>query len=56
MNVKSIKIELVLDEKEEGHATLIEFKDGMWTANGPMFPRISGVLNEIYQLLRGKRQ
>lgn len=57
MNVKMIHIELELsqEEKELGHATIIEFKDGMWTADGAMFPRVSGALNEIYQLLRGRK-
>jgi hypothetical protein len=55
VNVKSIIIELVPDEKEEGHATRIEFTNGMWTANGPMYPRIGAALSDIFYLLRGKR-
>ena len=56
MKVKTISIELAPDEdKEKGHATILEFKDGMWTANAPIYPRIASALNEICYLLRGQK-
>jgi len=56
MKVKTIKIELAPDEeREKGHATILEFQDGMWTTNAPIYPRIASALNEIYYLLRGQK-
>jgi len=55
MKVKTIHIELEPDEDTAGHATIIDFKDGMWKANGPLYPRISGALQAIYDMLRGRK-
>lgn len=55
MEVKYIKIELVPDAKDGKHATILEYKDGLWDSNGPVYPRISGVLREVYELIRGRR-
>lgn len=57
MNVKSIIIELEPEnDQEKNHATLIKFENGMWEANGPMFPRFSAALNEVWKLIRGRQR
>jgi hypothetical protein len=56
MKVKSIRIELDPEETEKNHATLIEFNNGMWTADGPMYPRIIGALQVIHDMLRGRKE
>jgi hypothetical protein len=54
MEIKTIRIELEPDKDSPNHATLLEYKDGMWTANGPVWPRINMATMEIYRLLKGK--
>jgi len=56
--VKAIKIHIELepkpeDEVEAKHATTLDYVDGMWSANGPLFPRITTAMHEILQILRG---
>ena len=56
MKVISIKIKLELEESDgKDHATELEFKNGLWTTNGPTFPRISSAMSDIFNLLRGRK-
>lgn len=56
MRVKRIVIQLEPEsDSEKGHATELIYADSMWSANGPMFPRIGTALQQIYYLLIGKR-
>lgn len=53
MNIKSITIILEPEfDDEKHHATILEFKEGCWTANGPVFNRFIAAQAEIFRLLR----
>ena len=44
------------EEAESSHATQMVFENGMWNANGALFPRFARVFSEIIVLLSGRRQ
>lgn len=56
--MKIVKITIIFeptdptDQLQKKHATLAEFEHGMWTANGPLFSRISAALHDAWKLLR----
>jgi hypothetical protein len=56
VNIKSIIIELEPEGRDSSdHATKLEFKNGMWTFNGPVYPRIAAATSEFCKLLKGQR-
>jgi hypothetical protein len=40
------------NDKELPHASQVEMMDGKWTADGPVYNRYTGVIHEIWQVLR----
>jgi hypothetical protein len=57
MKIRTIVIELEPeDEKETKHASRLEFKNEMWTTNGPVFPRIAQAMRDIVRSLIGNRR
>lgn len=55
MKIKEVRIELELEKDEDGHATILTYNNGMWSTNGPVFPRVNSAMNEVIQLIRGRR-
>lgn len=54
MKVTSIVIVLERESSDQAdHATELTFRDGLWSANGPVYSRISSGLHEIGKILRG---
>lgn len=39
-------------DAEHPHASQVEMFDGKWTADGPVYSRYTGVIHEIWQILR----
>lgn len=53
MKIKSITIELELEADDlRDHATVIQFRNGMWSANCPFYSRIGNMQHEIWKLIK----
>ena len=55
MKLKFIHMEFEPNESdviEKKHATVFEFKDGMWSANGPVWNRFVLMQGRIWQTVR----
>ena len=54
ISVKRILIEFdtAHDEASLPHATTMEFVNGKWEANGPVFSRFGQMAHEIWQVVR----
>lgn len=55
MNIKSITIELELEEKDlKNHGTTLKFENGMWSSNGPIYSRITDMQHLVWKIIRTK--
>jgi hypothetical protein len=54
MKVESIVI-ILQPETDSEHATELKFERGMWSTNGPVYPRISAAMRDIVTVLTGRQ-